>query len=510
MAAVAAVGAALTTMVALTGVMLVGLPMAIFGAVLAVGALITAFAGLGAAMAIGYSLWSIFKTNMAGSMDSWEKVTTVISAVYETLQNWNSYAAMVSDETADKLESMGLTDVFHRIMTFVRDAKFFFGDLWKGFTAGIDSATEPLKNSLLATLEKLSILLFSVLGIFDDGSQSIGEMTSAGEELGHTLARALDGAIGLAKRFVDHLGYMAEHGEETALGITGITDAFFDTLITVSKLLAVVVQVGAAVASLMLMLNNVYSVAHFLVSSLMTAGKLLAIMSGGGDEIYGADKRVGPQGKLWGAMTKGEKASYVINEHGKTVDDDRARSLQLRGAADTMDGMSKGLWNAESLEEQKKAWHESVLAKGRSVENSYKNGHRRQTPMPVDNSWIGGPMVDDMWGDLAKAGPRELSGQGPRLPLSVTAPPGSSTVSSMEMDPGVAKYYAQQAAAAAAEYAEAGGPNMTSSAGPSTQPINMTSSINLDGEQIGTMLTPILVPKLTEAFKEQKRRGGAH
>ncbi len=56
----------------------------------------------------------------------------------------------------------------------------------------------------------------------------------------------------------------------------------------------------------------------------------------------------------------------------------------------------------------------------------------------------------------------------------------------------------------------AGGPNMTSSAGPSTQPINMTSSINLDGEQIGTMLTPILVPKLTEAFKEQKRRGGAH
>jgi len=387
-------------------------------------------------------------------------------------------------------------------MTFVRDAKMFFEDFWHGFTVGIDQVTGPLKNSLLRTLEKLSILLSAIFGVFSDGKDVIDNPAGAGERLGKAFAWALEGAVDLAISFVDKIGAMVENGEATAESIAGITDMLFNTIIVTSKLLAVVVQVGAAFATIGLIVNNVYSVVHFMVSALDTALKLLGLLTG--RQVHSDNERMS-NGRFWGDMSFGERARYEMGEHRRVVGEDRARSLSLRGIADGGDALAKSLWNTESLEAQKKAWHESIVGAGRTIEHAYKNGHRQQAPVEApDNSWIGSGFNDDLWGDKARARANLAPGNyGPRLPLSVTAPPGSSSVSGVsQMDEKEAMELATRAAAAQAALAESQGtPN--ASVGAYSQPIHIhnKSELILDGKVAAESVTDHIIEDLRRQGK---------
>jgi hypothetical protein len=487
--AVAVVGAAMTALLAVVGVMMVGLPMAIFGAVLTVGALTAAFAGLGAAIMIGYSLWSMFSTGVSDSIGSWENVQIVVSAVYETLKNWNNYAAGVSDETYDKLESKGLLPIFYQIIGVIRDAKIMFDQFWHGFTHGLDQVTQPLKDSLLRAMEKLWALLTAVFNIFEGGGEAINEIAGGAERFGYAMAWALEGAVSRAIRFVDKIGEIAESGEATAETIAGITDAIFTTIIATSKLLAIVVQVGAAFASVGLIVNNVYSMIHFMVSSLDTALKLLGILTG--RQVHADDERVS-NGRFWGDMSFGDRVRYEMGEHRKAVDDDRARSLSLRGIADSGDTAAKDLWNTEGLEAQKKAWHDTIVGAGRTIEHAYKTSQGRYAPPEVvDNSWIGGGFKDDMWGDTAKAGPRvEKHNYGPVIPTPLEAPAGTSAATGGEYqeDPELVKRRAMEAAAAAAE-ARLNNPDV--SGGPQVSQAPTIVHLDIDGETVATKILEI-------------------
>lgn len=132
-----------------------------------------------------------FKGSLGGVLGFFQKIGGIIRGVSEIWKSWNGEFFTLSEETADKLESLGILDFVLAFGTYAIRFKEFF----KGFKDGVVEVFNELKPLIRGFYVFIDTVLFKPLGVlFDALGFTLGKNTSelsAWARAGRMFARSL-------------------------------------------------------------------------------------------------------------------------------------------------------------------------------------------------------------------------------------------------------------------------------------------------------------------------------